>query len=302
MAAQSKLKGPPPYTGMYETWDPIGESECKKEPPNIPTNGKCEITSCDQKSFAKDGQPLSGEDALKAALCTDWLNEIKANKFSTPFPPFNPTKDPQGNCPDDPDFWFINGIDQGEEDVFKEVLCTAWIKDKEEQSPPYTNNPLDKAITTPECDERQFWFVDGIDYKNQSAFNARLLEKASEKCAADREKDRESGFEGKWGPREGPGVCAEDSYICDKKIVSEYEYYKTCGLEPLLKCKSILEEPVQACIDYELSDYLYKKCGPRPKDPKPKNCRFVGQGKPKDKESWDKTPQCGDWARCMNLY
>ena len=178
--------------------------------------------------------------------------------------------------------------------------CREWVNQKELAN--YTNNPIDlPQKKKPECGEQQFWFVDGVDYGSKAKLDARLREKASEKCDADREEARKSGFIGKWGPKEGPGVCAEESYICDRKIVSEYEYYKTCGAAPS-KCKTNLRASDQECTDYELSDYWYKKCGPRPKDPPPKNCKYVGRGKPRDKTGWDKTPQCGAWARCMNLF
>ena len=41
------------------------------------------------------------------------------------------------------------------------------------------------------------------------------MDKASEKCEADLEKARKSGFVGKWEPEEGggPGVCREENYI-----------------------------------------------------------------------------------------
>ena len=182
-----------------------------------------------------------------------------------------------------------------------ETACNAWVEEKASESPPYTNDPTSKPVKTTVCGDRELWFVDGIDYKNQAAFDARLLEKASEKCEADREEARKSGFEGKWGPKEGPGACMEESYICEKKIVDQFNYYKTCGSTPPSKCKKTLDSVDQECVDYELNDYLYKKCGPRPKDPAPKNCRKVGKGKPSS-GGWDKTPQCADWAKCMKLY
>ena len=59
--AQKKLDGPPAHTGMYETWVTGADSGCKKDAPNIPNDGSCTIESCNQKEFAKDGQPLAGE-------------------------------------------------------------------------------------------------------------------------------------------------------------------------------------------------------------------------------------------------
>ena len=109
--AREKLEGPPAYTGMYETWVTGADSGCKKDAPNIPTDGSCTIESCNRKGFAKDGQPLAGEEALKAALCTEWLDEVRDNKDTTPYPPFNPTKEPM-SITLETDFWFVDGVDQ----------------------------------------------------------------------------------------------------------------------------------------------------------------------------------------------
>ena len=294
--ASQKLKGPPPYTGKYETWVTTGDARCKDDPPNIPSTG-CEIESCNQINFAKDGQPLAGEEALKAALCTEWLQEIRDSEFTTPYPPFNPTKDLKNNCPENPDFWFVDGIDQGSEQDFKEKLCSNWIESIEQRNPPFTNDPLSDPVTSTECGDQEFWFIDGVDYKNKTDFDARLLETASGKCAAEREEARESGFTGKWGPKEGPGVCAEESYICDKKIVSEYDFYRDCKQKAPEKCKKFLKKEDKDCTDYELSDYWYKKCKPRPND-----CRQTGMGRPGHKNGWDKTKECSNWAKCMELY
>ena len=129
-----------------------------------------------QKGFAKDGQPLAGEEALKAALCTDWLDEIRASKFTTPYPPFNPTKDPMGNCPEDPDFWFIEGVDQKTEEQFKSVLCDSWIDNKQKNN--YTNSPLDRPATTDACGNQEFWFFQEllIDSSSYSAVSAHFQE------------------------------------------------------------------------------------------------------------------------------
>jgi len=179
--------------------------------------------------------------------------------------------------------------------------CREWVNQKELDN--YTNNPIDSPQKkTPECGEQQFWFVDGVDYGSKANLDARLREKASEKCEADREEARKSGFIGKWGPKEGPGVCTEESYICDKKIVSHFEYYKTCGAAPS-KCKESTIQFEQECADFELSDYWYRKCGPRPVTGDIyTTCRFVGWGKPTMSGGWDKTPECSQWAKCMELH
>ena len=95
--------------------------------------------------------------------------------------------------------------------------------------------------------------------------------------------------------------CAEESYICDKTIVDEFNYFRTCGATPQLNAKNTSKE--SECTDYELNDYLYKKCGARPRPGSPNNCRLVGMGKPvKALGGWNKTPKCAEWATCMKLY
>ena len=179
--------------------------------------------------------------------------------------------------------------------------CSEWAAQKGADK--YTNNPVNAPQTlSPECGNQEFWFFEGTDMGSEENLTTRLLKQASDKCEADREEARTSGFEGQWGPKEGPGACKEESYICNKVIVSESEYYQHCGEPPPEKCKTWLGAEDQECTDYELNEYLYKKCGGRPKDPEPLNCKYVGMGKPSDAEGWDKTPQCGSWARCMKLY
>ena len=224
-------------------------------------------------------------------LCTEWVAEKEQQQYTNSTTTLAAiTKTPECGSRE---FWFFKGEDQGTKEKFMETACNAWVDEKKTQN--YTNNPKNIPAKTNVCGDKEYWFFNGEDQESYGNLQ-------SAECEADRENLRASGFNGIWGPKEGPGVCSEKSYICDKAFVSEYDYYKTCGVKAPPKCKGILYSPDQDCIDYELSDYWYKKCGPRPKDPKPKNCRFVGQGKPKDSTGWDKTPQCGEWARCTNLY
>ena len=220
-AATTKLAGPPKYTGKYTTWVSTADTGCKKDPPNIPSDGTCTVNGCNQINFAKDGQPLAGEAALKAALCTDWLDEIKDQKYDTPFPPFNPTKDLKGNCPGNPDFWFIDGVDQGNKEDFKDNLCKAWVKNKEEQSPPYTNNPTSQALTTPECDDQEFWFYKGTDLKSKQEFDKQI-------CSDNLETERQRGVN---GSRKVAGCGNKTYHFCDYKIKDSEKDYKECSCD-----------------------------------------------------------------------
>ena len=161
---------------------------------------------------------MAGEAALKAALCTDWLAEIRDQEYDTPFPPFNPTKDLKGNCPDDPDFWFIDGVDLESKDKFKKQLCEAWVKNKEEQSPPYTNDPTSQALTTPECDDQEFWFYKGTDLKTKQEFDKQL-------CSDNLEEERQRGVN---GAKQVNGCGNKTYYFCNYKIKDSEQDYKEC--------------------------------------------------------------------------
>ena len=298
---------------QFQRWNPNAESGCPSRPPKDGSESyktsTCTTNGCNREVFGLDGEfvGFTKEDYDRALeekygkACTEWVAAKEQAGFTN-----NTTKlAPERKVPEcgAQEFWFFKGEDQGTKEKFMETACNAWVEEKSIESPPYTNDPTSKPVKTTVCGDRELWFVDGIDYKNKAAFDSRLLEKASEKCEADREKARQSGFEGKWGPKEGPGVCTEESYICEKRIVDEFDYFRSCGATPPSKCKITLEIEDQECTDYELNDYLYKKCGPRPQPGAPYNCRAVGMGKPINAlGGWNKTPKCAEWATCMKLY
>ena len=93
---------------MYNTWVPGADSGCKENPPEIPTDGTCEINACTRLALPRMAKHWQ-EKMSKAALCNEWLDELKSINYTTPYPPFNPTKDLKNNCPNNPDFWFIEG-------------------------------------------------------------------------------------------------------------------------------------------------------------------------------------------------
>ena len=299
---------------QFQRWNPNAESGCPSRPPKDGSESyktsTCTTNGCNRDVFGLDGEfvGFTKKDYDRALeekygkACREWVAVKEQAGFTNNTTRLEPeTKVPECGAQE---FWFFEGEDQGTKEKFMETACNAWVEKKASESPPYTNDPdpTSKPVKTTVCGDRELWFVDGIDYKNKAAFDARLLKKASEKCEADREKARQSGFEGKWGPKEGPGVCAEKSYICDKTIVDEFNYFRICGATPPPKCKEILSSVDEECVDYELNDYLARKCGPRPRDPVPDHCRQVGRGKPISAKGWDKTPQCATWAKCMKLY
>ena len=300
--ANAILAGPPPYTGMYTTWDANGDSKCKDDPPNIPTEN-CDADSCNQVAFAKDGQPLQGEDALNAALCADWLKEIREIEHTTLHPPWLADKDPFSKCIGDPDFWFVDGVDQGSEEDFRKKLCDNWLEDIEDNS--YTIDPSNEPATLEACGNNEYWFFKGKDTGSEVGWQ-------SAKCEDDIENLRANGWNGIYS-EPGPIACSKKTYICNNSVVEEEQYYRTCGLIPPEKCKTNLTELDQDCADYELNEYKMLVCGPRPGytnnwkdyidegyiDAYP--CGAAGYGAPAT-GGWDKTPICAEWAKRCDLY
>ena len=187
-------------------------------------------------------------------------------------------------------------------------LCTDWVNQKELNK--YTNDPLNTPVKKEECGEREFWFVDGTDYGSKANLDARLIEKASEKCEADRERARASGFIGKWGPKEGPGECGKSVWMCEGLTMTEEEYYSSseCGKVPEKCTKDIGAKYTEECFKHETNPYHHRVCGPRPAgDPQGTTRRAIypcggpGRGAPME-DLWDRTEICIDWAKCMGYY
>lgn len=243
------------------------------------------------------GEDQGSKTKFMETACNDWIQGITSQA-----PPYTNKEIDQpvtATVCGDREFWFFKGEDKGNKTRFMEASCNDWIYDKTNQTPPYTNEPITRPVTTTECGGREFWFMDGVDYKTKTALDERLIEIASRQCEIERDEARQSGFTGKWGPKPGPGVCAEESYICNKTIVGEFDFYKDCGQSKAPeKCKTTLRYEDEDCTNYELSDYWYRKCGPRPTG-ESLPCRRVGMGKPR--QGWDKTPSCEIWAQCMEL-
>ena len=298
-------------------WNPNAEIGCPTRPPkdgseSYRTDATCTPNGCNRVVYGLDGEfvGFSKQDydlAIESKygkLCTEWVAEKEKQQFTNSTNNLLPTtKTPECGAQE---FWFFKGEDKGTKENFMQAACNSWISEKENSNPPYTNSPIGQPAKTTVCGDREFWFVDGQDQKTEDGLNARLNKKASDKCEDERNKAAASGFTGKWGPKSGPGVCAEEKYICENTIMSQDEYYKNCGVAFPEKCKLNLPTVDQDCVDYELSDQMYKKCGPRPTFPghpdskyrAPNNCKFVGRGRP---GKWNKNEACSQWGECMGL-
>lgn len=189
--------------------------------------------------------------------------------------------------------------------------CTNWVAAKKTTSPPFTNNPTNKAVTkTPQCGGQEFWFLNGEDQGSEAALKAALIEIESAKCLADQEEKINSGWNGIWQAKAGGGACSITKYICNKTIYTTKEDYTLqCAPDPPAKCKKTLNKEDQDCLAYELNSTLVNKCGLRPKigdisDFTGKKitvaCRLPGMGKPST-GGWKKYKQCEQWAICMKL-
>ena len=183
--------------------------------------------------------------------------------------------------------------------------CTEWAAQKEAEK--YTNNPIDEPIKkTPECGEQEFWFLDGVNVGSQTAADVRV-------CEIKRESLRTSGENKRYPPLGGPGVCGEETYVCNNSLVSDSVFYSTegCGKAPQV-CGCIRGYTDTSCKEHELSEYMINKCGARPKqDPNPRvldrdtpgKCSRTGWGRPSlGIGSWDSSDECSTWSRCMGYY
>ena len=181
-------------------------------------------------------------------LCTEWVAEKERQQYTNSTSSLLPiTKSPECGAQE---FWFFKGEDQGSKTKFMETACNAWINEKSNANPPYTNSPQNKPVKTNACGDREFWFVDGVDPKTQDGLNARLNQKASDKCEDDRNKAAAAKFQ-KWVPSTLAQESVQEKYICQKTVVSKDDYYKNCGAPE--KCKLNLGIFDQDCADYELA-------------------------------------------------
>ena len=214
---QTLLKGPPLYTGMYRKWDPQGEANCGDDPPNISPTG-CSTSSCNAIGFAKDGEPISGgAEGLQQILCLEWVQEKQDEGWTTPYPPFNPDKDPDNNC-QGTEFWFIDGVDKGSEENFKNELCSTWKNENEARS--RTSPDPIEAQTFVACNGQEYWFYKGVTYDTKTEFDAQY-------CSDNLELERQKGD---IGARTVTGCPANKTYyFCNFDIYESEVDYKNCS-------------------------------------------------------------------------
>lgn len=137
--------------------------------------------------------------------------------------------------------WAFEGSIQANEEGYKQAekrkygeICaqkTQDIKDSGEE----TGGPY--VIT--ECGLREFYFCLGEDKGTKTAMEACVASHKEQKCMTDRENARTSGYEGKYGPVEGPGECGETKWMCQNVMVDSEEEFKAlqqekkaCGYTP----------------------------------------------------------------------
>ena len=291
----------------YDRWNPNAESGCPSRPPkngttSYKTSNTCTPNGCNRTVFGLDGEfvGFTKEDydrALEAKygkICSEWVAEREAEKYTNDPLDQAVTKLECGAR----EFWFYEGEDQRDQSALKAKACSEWVVAKEAEK--YTNDPLDQPQTEIVCGDKEFWFFKGEDQGSQTGLSTAIDKEKEDACKAKWEEQRSKGINAPIGPFEGPGDCGKIAYTCNGSIVEENTYYSTsnCGGAPD-KCKLNLREEDQECTDYELSGFWYKKCGPRPKDPPPLNCKYVGMGRP---GRWEKTPQCLAWGKCIGIY
>ena len=101
------------------------------------------------------------------------------------------------------------------------INCVRLNKSREDQSPPYTNNPKSQALTTPECGDQEFWFYKGKDLKTKQEFDKQL-------CSDNLEIERQKGENGE---KTIQGCGDKTYYFCDYKIKESEKDYKECSCD-----------------------------------------------------------------------
>ena len=128
--------------------------------------------------------------------------------------------------------WAFEGSIQQSEDEYKAAeqrkygkICSE--KTAEKKAEKTTGGPY----TIAECGAREFYFCLGEDKSTLEDMNACIANNAEAKCESDREAARTSNHKGKYGPKQGPGVCGEVKWLCNGTMVdTEALYLETvCG-------------------------------------------------------------------------
>lgn len=128
--------------------------------------------------------------------------------------------------------WAFEGSIQQSEDEYKAAeqrkygkICSE--KTAEKKAEKTTGGPY----TIAECGAREFYFCLGEDKSTLEDMNACIANNAEAKCESDREAARTSNHKGKYGPKQGPGICGEVKWMCNATMVdTEALYLETvCG-------------------------------------------------------------------------
>jgi len=157
---------------------------------------------------------------------------------------------------------------------------------------------LDSADKCP----TQNWWLEGVLIgEDEADFN-------KAKCELEKKNKAKVTGSGKFE------ACNQTHYACEGNVVDKTKYYQKggCGYDPPKKCKNTLNAVDPDCKEWEEAMVPFKErpCDVRPSYPdpsreerfaEPNHCRQVGRGKPSSSGGWDKTPECGAWATCMEL-
>jgi prepilin-type N-terminal cleavage/methylation domain-containing protein len=261
--------------------NPESEQACKSW-------GNCGGSPAAQYLKRCNSEKANCETNFSSALATAQDGKLSAKgwKGSCTWNPIDPT------CGCTVDAWSCSNSAYFSETSFKSCICNKH-KDK------LKTNKFTGLDSNGPCDNSSWW-IEGI-YIGESPedYNAAL-------CTLNKSRAIENGSNGKL-ELEG---CAGSTYLCNKKEVDKDQYYRTCGLKAPAKCAGVLFTADPDCVEWELNDYLRSKCGRRPTYPSPNdtnpnlappnNCRYVGMGKPTN-IGWNKTMECGAWAKCMGF-
>ena len=214
--------------GPFNRWNPSADSQCASRCPKK-VSPTCTPDGCNRKVYALDGTIVGyTEEDYKTALeakygriCTEKVERLRRQS-----PPFtNPDETPITftECGTQT-FWFYQGKEVASADEWRGKMCAAEVA--------RNIDSVGVKQFTDYCGERKYYFCGGKDQLSQDNYDACLANNAEAKCLANREKARTSGYEGKYGPNEGPGRCGEVRWLCDGVVHESEETYKAECVPP----------------------------------------------------------------------
>ena len=220
--------------GRVETWDATADSGCEKAPP-LTKDDTCTWNACNKAQYYKDSKLVAGEDALKAALCEEWLEGYKTRKEGT-----CSASQSNKNCDDGKggiqSYWFYKGAATTTKSACQVLLYKT--------TDPYSENILANGDTLRLCK------LNGqvVEFDNNDDgikdHESCMSKKASDDCGDEIEAKKLENFDGEFIPGKGTKgeKCGSSNWMCEgvnygsDKTAYEDSCAKKCPTPPEKYC------------------------------------------------------------------